>query len=157
MMSEEKFKEIIENLKNKINVEKGKQAYLNAAAGDDIDHVVSDRENYMGFKLESRKSIYLKKLQRSLDKMRSGTYGICEDCDGPIERKRLQARPTASFCINCKEEQERGESHQLYQNKSHTLGKTFSNQNIIEFPKNNDFDNDKVLPFQKSKGIKKLN
>ncbi|MDH5580904.1 MAG: TraR/DksA family transcriptional regulator [Bdellovibrionales bacterium] len=157
MISEERFKEIIQELKTKINAEKGKQVYLNAVAGDNIDHTVSDRENYMGFKLESRKSIYLKKLQRSLDKVRNGTYGKCEDCDGPIESRRLKARPTASYCINCKEEQERDESHQLYQKKSHTLGKTFSDQNIIEFPKSNDFDNDKILPFQKSNMVKKLN
>ncbi len=157
MITEDKFKEIIEEIKNKMNAEKGRSVYMNAVAGDDVDHFISDRENHMGFRLESRKSIYLKKLQRALDKVRSGTYGFCEECDEPIEANRLNARPTASYCISCKEEQERAEGHKLYSKKSHTAGKTFSYDNVIEFPKESETEKEKILRFEKIKNGRKLN
>ena len=33
---------------------------------------------------------------------RSGTYGICEECEEPINEKRLEANPVARYCISCK-------------------------------------------------------
>ncbi|MBT5093183.1 MAG: hypothetical protein HOM21_03000, partial [Halobacteriovoraceae bacterium] len=51
-----------------------------------------------------------------------------------IELSRLYARPTANLCIGCKEDQERIETHIPYQKKSHTLGKTFNNKNVVKLP-----------------------
>lgn len=149
MVTEEEFETLIKQLRHKMNTQKGHQVYQSAAVGDSIDNFVNDRDNHMSFRLESRKSIYLKKLQNALDKIKNGSFGVCEECDGPIEKSRLKARPTASYCISCKEEQEREEGHKLYQKKSHTMGKTFSYGNVIEFPK--DEGNDKILPFKKEK------
>lgn len=44
----------------------------------------------------------LKDIDNSLDKMRHGTYGICEECEEKISEKRLEANPVARYCITCK-------------------------------------------------------
>ncbi len=44
----------------------------------------------------------VKEIDSALDKIGSGTYGICEECDEPINEKRLQANPVARYCITCK-------------------------------------------------------
>lgn len=40
----------------------------------------------------------------ALKRIKDGTYGICKYCKQPIAPKRLQARPVASACIDCKNE-----------------------------------------------------
>ncbi len=48
----------------------------------------------------------LRQIERALQKMREGTYGICEDCGKPIPPKRLTAVPWAIYCIECAEKHE---------------------------------------------------
>jgi len=44
----------------------------------------------------------LEDIEKALDSIEKGTYGICKYCGNPIAEKRLLARPTASSCISCK-------------------------------------------------------
>ena len=44
----------------------------------------------------------LKDVDNSLDKIKNGTYGICEECEEKISEKRLEANPVARYCITCK-------------------------------------------------------
>lgn len=46
--------------------------------------------------------ILLKDIDNALDKIKNGTYGICEDCEEKIHEKRLEANPVARYCITCK-------------------------------------------------------
>lgn len=41
----------------------------------------------------------LKKIQRALDRIDAGTFGICERCGKPIEKARIKALPYAGLCI----------------------------------------------------------
>ena len=52
----------------------------------------------------------LGKIEHALKKMDGGEYGLCEECDEQISLKRLQARPEAQLCIQCKEAQEKEEA-----------------------------------------------
>lgn len=45
----------------------------------------------------------MKDIESSLRKFNSGEYGICEMCEGDIGIERLNAKPHARFCINCRE------------------------------------------------------
>lgn len=58
-------------------------------------------------KLLSRKSLYLKKINMALERIKYGEYGECEMCGDDIKFKRLEARPTATLCIACKEKEEK--------------------------------------------------
>ncbi len=65
-------------------------------------------KNFM-LRLRGRERQLLKKIDEALDKIESGTYGICEVCGEEIDIKRLQARPVTNMCIECKTEQEEEE------------------------------------------------
>ena len=51
----------------------------------------------------------LELVERALERIRARTFGICEDCQAVISKKRLEAIPFASLCIRCAEREERGE------------------------------------------------
>ena len=91
--------------------------------GDMIDQAMNDREKQLILKLKGRQSFFIKNVEAALDKIDKGTFGICEDCGADIGPKRLLARPTATLCISCKEEEESKELHIPYQKRSHTHGK----------------------------------
>lgn len=74
--------------------------------GDDADQSSEERECHLEMRLKGRNFIYLKKVQEALVRMEEGTFGECQDCGCDIEAKRLMARPTASKCLSCKEEEE---------------------------------------------------
>lgn len=44
----------------------------------------------------------LKDIDSTLDRIEKGTYGVCKYCEKDIPKKRMQARPVASACIECK-------------------------------------------------------
>jgi len=104
---------------------------LHLAGGDNADQAMDEREKVLSLKLKGRDRFYIKKIAEGLERIKAGTFGTCEECEQDIEEGRLIARPTATLCIACKEEQEKVENQILYENKSHTHGKTFTNTNII--------------------------
>jgi RNA polymerase-binding protein DksA len=40
-------------------------------------------------------------LDKALAKLDAGTYGVCDNCGRPIGEKRLEAMPSAIYCIDC--------------------------------------------------------
>lgn len=48
----------------------------------------------------------LREINAALEKLESGTYGICEICGRAIGVKRLKVVPSARLCIKCKSDQE---------------------------------------------------
>jgi DnaK suppressor protein len=65
-------------------------------------------QNFM-LRLKEREQRLLKKIDEALDRMASGTFGVCESCGGEISIKRLKARPVTTLCIECKTKQEEDE------------------------------------------------
>ncbi|MBI1845073.1 MAG: TraR/DksA C4-type zinc finger protein [Actinobacteria bacterium] len=41
-------------------------------------------------------------IDRALEKMKIGTYGVCERCHEAIPKERLRALPYAALCVRCK-------------------------------------------------------
>jgi DnaK suppressor protein len=48
----------------------------------------------------------LREIDNALEKLKSGTYGLCELCNKPIGLKRLKVMPSARLCIECKSKEE---------------------------------------------------
>jgi DnaK suppressor protein len=120
---------------------------------NEVDVLHLEKENLLVTKLIGRKEFFLKKIKNALIRIDEGTFGTCIECGGDIELPRLKARPTATKCISCKEEEERVESHILYENKSKTKGLELTN-NVLNFvPKFGEQENntypDNLLPFNK--------
>ena len=89
---------------------------------DDVDQTSTEMETAMRLRLRNREALFLKKIDEAIRRIQEGTFGLCEVCDEDIELKRLEARPTATHCVGCKEEQERREQVHIDGQKSKSLG-----------------------------------
>ncbi len=89
---------------------------------DDMDFTSAEMEQSMRRRLRNREALYTKKIQDALERIQAGTFGLCESCEDPIELKRLEARPTTSHCLGCKEHQELREFHHADGRKHKSMG-----------------------------------
>lgn len=64
--------------------------------------------NFM-LRLRGREQRLLKKIDEAIERIDTGTFGICDDCGNEIDIKRLEARPVTTMCIECKTLQEEEE------------------------------------------------
>ena len=69
---------------------------------DPNDRATQESEFTMELRTRDRERKLIKKIDESLDHIDSGEYGFCEQCGIEIGIRRLEARPTASLCIDCK-------------------------------------------------------
>ena len=74
--------------------------------GADTASITFERE--LGSGLEEGAQQTLARIDRALARLDDGTYGICERCGNPIGRERLQARPSATLCIDDQRLADRG-------------------------------------------------
>ncbi len=58
--------------------------------------------------LNENERMRLQEVDESLDRIENGSYGICEECGGPISLKRLEVRPVAKYCVPCLTKLEKG-------------------------------------------------
>jgi DnaK suppressor protein len=77
---------------------------------DEVDQATSGIEQNMRMQMKNRESATLKKIEESLRRIDEGRYGECVECEESIEVRRLQARPTTTHCLSCKEEEEKRRS-----------------------------------------------
>jgi len=49
----------------------------------------------------------LSQVEHALDRLAAGTYGRCERCGNPIPQARLEAFPSVTLCVACKQHEER--------------------------------------------------
>lgn len=77
---------------------------------DEVDQASSEYMQAFSFRLRGRERFLMDKIDHALRKIEEGTYGLCEECEETISLKRLQARPEAQLCIQCKEAQEKEEA-----------------------------------------------
>ncbi len=76
---------------------------------DEVDMASSETGQALNLRLRDRELVLLKKIDKTLEKMDEGEFGVCERCGEEIGKKRLEARPVAEMCIRCKEELEKKE------------------------------------------------
>lgn len=53
--------------------------------------------------LENRLQLMLTEVEKALQKMDNGTYGLCDMCNNPIDPARMEALPQAILCMNCRQ------------------------------------------------------
>ena len=69
---------------------------------DPNDRATQESDMVLELRNRDRERRLIKKINETIDKIKSGDYGYCESCGIEIGLERLQARPTASMCIECK-------------------------------------------------------
>ncbi len=64
----------------------------------------ASQETDMALELRSRdrERKLIKKIEEAIQTLESGEYGYCEQCGVEIGVQRLEARPTATLCVDCK-------------------------------------------------------
>jgi DnaK suppressor protein len=90
---------------------------------DPLDEASVNTQTSHDIRFINRENFYLKKINKSLDAIIRGTYGLCEECDSEIGFDRLNARLVAEQCIACKEEAENAENNNIHDRKSKSLGR----------------------------------
>ncbi|MFN7098633.1 MAG: RNA polymerase-binding protein DksA [Gammaproteobacteria bacterium] len=69
---------------------------------DFTDRATNEEEMFFMLRTRTREGKLLKKIEEALDRLEHHDYGFCDTCGVEIGVRRLEARPTATLCIDCK-------------------------------------------------------
>lgn len=69
---------------------------------DPSDRASQEEEFSIELRTRDRERKLIKKIEDALERLRDDDFGYCEACGIEIGMKRLEARPTATLCIDCK-------------------------------------------------------
>ncbi|MBK6675872.1 MAG: RNA polymerase-binding protein DksA [Rhodocyclaceae bacterium] len=107
------FREILESLKGELagDIERTVQTMQDEATvfADPNDRASQESDIALELRNRDRERKLIKKVDESIARIDAGEYGYCDSCGVEIGLKRLEARPTATLCIDCKELEERRE------------------------------------------------
>ena len=100
------FRKILEALKEELadDIDRTVHTMQDEATvfADPNDRASQESDIALELRNRDRERKLIKKVNESLALIESGDYGFCEKCGVDIGLKRLEARPTASMCIDCK-------------------------------------------------------
>lgn len=69
---------------------------------DPSDRASQEEEFSIELRTRDRERKLIKKIEDALERLRNDDFGYCEACGVEIGLRRLEARPTATLCIDCK-------------------------------------------------------
>ncbi len=69
---------------------------------DPADRATQEEEFSLKLRASDRDRKLLRKIEQSIDEIKADDYGYCHSCGVEIGLRRLEARPTATLCIDCK-------------------------------------------------------
>ena len=102
----EHFRQILENWRAQLRAEVERTVHhmQDEAANfpDPNDRATQEEEFTLELRTRDRERKLIKKIDESLVDLEKGDYGFCESCGTEIGIRRLEARPTATLCIDCK-------------------------------------------------------
>ena len=70
---------------------------------DEGDYAAASAETIVDSAILVQQRKELNEIELALDKINQQTYGICEMCEEPIGKPRLEVKNFARFCITCRE------------------------------------------------------
>jgi len=69
---------------------------------DPADRATQEEEFSLELRTRDRERKLIKKIDSTIERLEQDDYGFCDACGVEIGIKRLEARPTATLCIDCK-------------------------------------------------------
>ena len=69
---------------------------------DPVDRAAQEEEFSLELRTRDRERKLIKKIEKTLKRIEDDDFGFCDTCGIEIGIKRLEARPTADLCIDCK-------------------------------------------------------
>jgi DnaK suppressor protein len=73
---------------------------------DPTDRASLEADRNFMLRIRDRENKLIKKIKKALDRIETGTFGVCELCGEEISIERLKARPVTTQCIDCKTKEE---------------------------------------------------
>ncbi len=73
---------------------------------DPTDRASMESERSFTLRIRDRERRLITKIREALQRIEDGEFGICESCGEDIDKKRIDARPVTTLCIDCKTNQE---------------------------------------------------
>ncbi|HPT48604.1 MAG TPA: RNA polymerase-binding protein DksA [Accumulibacter sp.] len=100
------FRGILEDLKRQLmgDIERTVHTMQDEATvfADPNDRASQETDIAIELRNRDRERKLIKKIEETIERIDSGDYGYCAACGVEIGIKRLEARPTATLCIDCK-------------------------------------------------------
>ena len=100
------FQEILARWKEQLQIEQDRTAdkiQKNVSHfPDESDRATHEEEFTLELRTRERERKLLSKISESIEDLKSDDYGYCASCGIEIGIRRLEARPTATRCIDCK-------------------------------------------------------
>ncbi|MGY3141899.1 DnaK suppressor protein [Ewingella americana] len=100
------FKKILEAWRNQLRdeVDRTVSHMQDEAANfpDPVDRAAQEEEFSLELRNRDRERKLIKKIEKTLKKVEDEDFGYCDSCGVEIGIRRLEARPTADLCIDCK-------------------------------------------------------
>ena len=100
------FRDILMSLKDELSedIERTVHTMQDEATvfADPNDRASQESDIALELRNRDRERKLIKKIEETIDRIDSGDYGYCAACGVEIGIKRLEARPTATLCIDCK-------------------------------------------------------
>ncbi len=109
-MNETVYKENLLKKRAEILAERGGKSLStpmdnNTRQGDMADQASGTNEVHIQLKLKQTDAKILQAIEEALERLDSGSYGLCRECGEDIAAARLNAIPWTRVCIGCKEKQ----------------------------------------------------
>ena len=102
----EHFRKILESLRGDLSqeIERAVQTMQDDATvfADPNDRASQESDIGVELRNRDREGKLIKKIEETIARIDKNQYGYCENCSVEIGLKRLEARPTATLCIDCK-------------------------------------------------------
>jgi len=100
------FRKILENLKAELSEEIDRTVHTMqdeaTVFADPNDRASQESDMALELRNRDRERKLIKKIDETIARIAANEYGYCESCGVEIGLKRLEARPTATLCIDCK-------------------------------------------------------
>jgi DnaK suppressor protein len=100
------FRTILDTLKHELiqDIERTVHTMQDEATvfADPNDRASQETDIALELRNRDRERKLIKKIDETIGRIDGGDYGFCESCGIEIGLKRLEARPTATLCIDCK-------------------------------------------------------
>jgi DnaK suppressor protein len=106
----DRYKQMLLAKQDELSVKNANGESLVPAAGgrdgDPTDRATADEEAELQIRFHQTDGPLLRAIEGALDRIRQGTFGVCDACNNPISRARLEAVPWTRHCRDCKEHEQ---------------------------------------------------
>jgi DnaK suppressor protein len=102
----EHFRKILQNIKSELSQDIDRTVHTMqdeaTVFADPNDRATQESDMSLELRNRDRERKLIKNIDKMLARIDAGDYGYCDNCGIEIGLNRLEARPTATLCIDCK-------------------------------------------------------